>query len=545
MNADHPKLSIARILKWADDHVRRHQRWPNEKSGRANPGDPHPITWRRIDYSLRHGTRGLPRGPGLAKLLEQARGKPLYFFRARLSNRQILDLARAHYKRTGNWPNKTMGAIAGAPGRTWSAVNATLVSYGDETGRRISLADLLAEAYGKRNPRKLPPLSVATVLAWADRHHRRTGVWPTRKKSGPVRDAPGETWPALDASLRRGGRSLPACGGLAAFLDQHRNVRNKADQPRITQKQILQWCDAHFRRTGQWPTAESGSVEGVPNEKWMAIHDALRLNRRGLRTGCTLAQFLIKHRGKRNVRHPPRLSLSIILRWADSHYERTGDWPSPGTGRVVEEPDENWNRINEVLRTGERGLPGRSSLANLLASRRPRLYAHKGIPLQRAEILKWAACHHELTGALPSRKSGPVRGVPGETWCALDAALRSGSRSLRGRSSLKDLLTAYVPPYRSCGRRLSVGLILRWADSFFKRVGYWPTRHSAYTDRRRREKWAVIDQALREGLRGLPGRSSLAKLLKKHRGVARSTQGEYLPNLRAQRRSLGPRRRRR
>lgn len=515
---DKPRLSIPTILKWADDHVRRRQRWPMDKSGLANPGEPHPISWRKIDYSLRNGTRGLAGGLDLARLLEKERGKPLYFFRARLSNRQILDLALAHYQRTGKWPNKHMGAITGARDRTWSAINATLVKYGDENGRRLSLAELLAKELGMRNPKKLPPLSVATVLAWADQHHRRTGVWPIRDKGGPVQGDPGETWSALDSSLRRGSRKLPACGGLAAFLDKYRNVRNVANQPRVTPSQILQWCDAHFRRTGQWPTAWSGPVFGLQNEQWMSINDALRFNRRGLRTRCTLAKFLIMHRGKRNVRHPPKLSISRILAWADAHYDCTGDWPSTTTGRIVDQPDEKWKRIDEVLRTGGRGLSGGTSLSKLLSSRRKRLYACKGVSLRRNEILKWAAHYHELIGRLPTRDSGPVHGVLGETWNAIDAALRTGSRSLPGGSSLAGLLKEYKPPYPECGRKLNERLILRWAGEFFKRVGYWPTRRSAYTDSSRREKWAIIDQSLVNGYRGLPGNSSLAKLINKRRG---------------------------
>lgn len=517
MKQEKPRLTIAKILKWADAHVQRHQRWPMDKSGLANPGEPHPITWRKIDYALQFGSRGLKPGMTLAKLLEKERGKPKYFFRARLSNRQILDLAHSQYRKTGKWPHKHMGTVQGAPDRTWSAINATLVKYGDEKGRRISLADLLAEGFGKRNARNLPPLTVAQLLTWADKHHQRTGVWPTRDDGGPVREAPGETWSALDACLRRGSRSLPACGGLACFLDQHRNVRNRRNQPRLTQAQLLAWCDAQKQRTGHWPTAEGGPVHGVPNEDWMSVNNALVFNRRGLRTRCTLAQFLIRHRAKRNVRHPPNLSISQILEWCDSHYERTGDWPSSLTGRVLEQPEESWQRINEVLRTGERGLPGGTTLVRLLTSKRGEFYACRGIPLRRTEILKWAAAHHEQTGTLPTRDSGPVRGVPGETWRAIDASLRSESRSLRGRSSLGELLRSYVPPYPECGRRLSESLILRWADDFKKRVGYWPTRESAHVDSSRREKWAVIDEALKQGYRGLPGGSSLAKLLEKNR----------------------------
>jgi hypothetical protein len=40
-------------------------------------------------------------------------------------------------------------------------------------------------------------LTVGQVLAWADAHHTRTGKWPT-VASGPVAEAPGERWTAID-----------------------------------------------------------------------------------------------------------------------------------------------------------------------------------------------------------------------------------------------------------------------------------------------------------------------------------------------------------
>ena len=51
-------------------------------------------------------------------------------------------------------------------------------------------------------PRK-PPLTVARILSWADAHHRRTGEWPG-KLSGPVAEAPRETWCKVDLAIRLG-----------------------------------------------------------------------------------------------------------------------------------------------------------------------------------------------------------------------------------------------------------------------------------------------------------------------------------------------------
>jgi hypothetical protein len=46
--------------------------------------------------------------------------------------------------------------------------------------------------------------------------------------------------------------------------------------------------------------------------------------------------------------------------------DRTGRWPSAGSGPIAEAPGEKWNADNMALVKGNRGLPGGSSLARLL-----------------------------------------------------------------------------------------------------------------------------------------------------------------------------------
>jgi hypothetical protein len=61
-------------------------------------------------------------------------------------------------------------------------------------------------------------------------------------------------------------------------------------------------------------------------------------------------------------------------------------------------------------------------------------------PLIPAQILSWADAHHARTGVWPAHNSGPIAGVPGETWSTLNSALRHGGRSLPGGDSLVRLL---------------------------------------------------------------------------------------------------------
>ena len=74
----------------------------------------------------------------------------------------------------------------------------------------------------------------------------------------------------------------------------------------------------------------------------------------------------------------PELTVAQILAWADAHHAAHGAWPEvrllAGLGPVDGVPGESWKAINYALAMGQRGLPGDSSLAELLAE-------HRGIPL--------------------------------------------------------------------------------------------------------------------------------------------------------------------
>ena len=88
-----------------------------------------------------------------------------------------------------------------------------------------SLACLLAQRRGVRNPRTAPPLSEARVLAWADTFHDRTGTWPNAD-SGPIAEAPGETWCAVDNALCAGRRGLSGGSSLSQLLMREWGVGN-------------------------------------------------------------------------------------------------------------------------------------------------------------------------------------------------------------------------------------------------------------------------------------------------------------------------------
>jgi hypothetical protein len=209
---------------------------------------------------------------------------------------------------------------------------------------------------------------VAQILRWADQHFAATGEWPNTR-SGTVTSAPGESWNRIDVALYVGNRGLPGGSSLAQLLQRRRRVRNPVRPPRLTAEQILKWADRHRKQTGTWPSQGSGPVADAPGEFWHLLDAALRLGLRGLQAGSSLARLLAEERGTRNRADLPPLTPTQICAWAERHRDRTGRWPSQGSGSVTDAPGESWAVINRSLRVGFRGLPGGDSLAKLLNRR--------------------------------------------------------------------------------------------------------------------------------------------------------------------------------
>lgn len=66
----------------------------------------------------------------------------------------------------------------------------------------------------------------------------------------------------------------------------------------------------------------------------------------------------------------PALTVRRILKWADEHFQQTGAWPNQYSGRLLNDPLENWGAIDQALRYGSRGLPGGSTLFQVLRRNR-------------------------------------------------------------------------------------------------------------------------------------------------------------------------------
>src|SRR5882724_10270692 len=136
------------------------------------------------------------------------------------------------------------------------------------------------------------------------------------------------------------------------------------------------------------------------------------------------------------------------------------------------------------------------------------------------QILAWADAWHARTGTWPKFRSGPIPGAQSETWKSVNIALHAGIRGLPGGSSLARLLAEErgVRPY-SRGPDWDVRQILEWADAHHARTGRWPRGHSGTIPGTGGVCWQQVDKSLRAGSRGLPGGSSLVRLLAEERGL--------------------------
>jgi hypothetical protein len=518
-----PDLFDDDVLAWADAFFARNGDWPTSKSGPIPeaPGE----TWFAVEAALALGIRGFSPGGTLPRFFAQHRGRYNQSDQ-QFSIRQILAWTEAWRARTGQWPTRESGDIPGAGGMSWYTVDHALrVGCGGLPGGS-SLFHLLT---GNRVVVPRSPLTTEQILAWADAFHARTGEWPG-ERSGPIPESPDETWTTVKNALRRGSRGLPGRSSLVELLMTERGVRCRGYSPPLTVPTIIEWAEAHHARTGKWPHSHSGPILECPGAIWRTVTDALSRGTRGLPGGSTIPRLLAQ-RGTNRL-DPPDLTIPQIRAWAEAFRARTGQWPNARAGSILEAPGETWRIIELALRTGQRGLAGHSSLSRLYVEERPRESRPRQararpapLPLTTEQILAWADAHHVRTGDWPLERSGRIPEAPKDSWRTVSAALSRGSRGLPGGATLIELLVeergvrkaAYAP-------RLTVSAILGWADAFHARAGRWPTATSGPLPEAPGENWSMINSALGMGNRGLPGGSSLVRLLARERG-ARNLHG--------------------
>jgi hypothetical protein len=244
-----------------------------------------------VDSALRLGLRGLAGGSSLARLLAEERGKRYRPWLPWLTTRQILAWADAHRQRTGRWPTSESGPIPSSGGEKWRLVDHCLRVGSRGLRGGSSLAQLLAARRGVPNLQARPRLTIGQILAWADAYHARHGAWPT-SHSGQIAGVQKETWSGINAALYNGRRGFAGGSSVARLMAKRRGAYNPKDPRPLSISEILHWARAHRRRTGHWPTPESGPIFELPEETWNMVDVALRHRRRGIRRRTSLFRLL-------------------------------------------------------------------------------------------------------------------------------------------------------------------------------------------------------------------------------------------------------------
>jgi hypothetical protein len=208
------------------------------------------------------------------------------------------------------------------------------------------------------------------------------------------------------------------------------------------------------------------------------------------------------------------ISIDEILVWADAYYARHGEWPTQTSGKIPGSR-ESWSAIDVCLRDGFRGLPGGSSLPKFLQKYRGVPIGRKPPKLTEEQILAWADAHFAASGRWPTASSSATG--TNVDWLSVQNAMRMGLRGLSPGRSLAQFLAERrgarnhmrLPP-------LKVKQILEWAKAFHQATGRWPRPGDGPIAQSPGDSWTAVIVGLSQGHRGLPGGSSLAKLLRKH-----------------------------
>lgn len=360
------------------------------------------------------------------------------------------------------------------------------------------------------------PLTEEMIESWVEEWKERTGDWPGHH-SGEIPGENGLTWNAIHQSLSGGYHGLPGGSTLSSFLTEHFGVRNRMNLPDLTIDTIVKWVSEWHKRERKYPTTESGEIPGSNGETWSAIAQALRNGIRGLPSDKSLPQLIAEHFGVRNATNKTDLTIDSIKRWVIDWYDMERTYPTLHSGVIPGTNGETWIVVDQGLRKGNRGLPGGSSLARLIAEHFGVRNATNPPKLAEVTIRHWVTDWSEQKGKWPNQKSGPIPDSGGETWKAVDTALRDGRRGLPGGSSLPKLIA------QQFGRRnvsnlpkLTINIIKRWVEEWQKHKGCWPSKRSGEIPGSRGETWHAVNSAFIDGRRGLSSGSSLFKFIAEH-----------------------------
>ena len=154
LHRNHRKLTIDRILMWADTHFARKRSWPSKTDTSPIPESPND-TWKLIDSALIVGSRGLPKSGSLAILLHDRRGRRHRRKPPPLNLDEVEAWARNYVARHGHWPSHYYGGrVEEAPEESWRTIHDAFrhgrrgLLFSGYTSLRGFLKDRLGSEFG-------------------------------------------------------------------------------------------------------------------------------------------------------------------------------------------------------------------------------------------------------------------------------------------------------------------------------------------------------------------------------------------------------------
>lgn len=509
-----PPLTEEIIVAAAKKYHARMGKWPTGAPCDATVDFGYRENWSNISSTLYAGGRGLPtRGTLRQLLIRHGLRKEDGLYQTRyskfpLTEVMVLAAAKKHFDRTGGWPTQRSDGAEedfGRTGENWSSVDASLRAGCRGLAGGISLSRLLASGVpmdGATRPSR-PEITKELIVAAAQKHHERTGLWPNPRSGDATQDFGFKIrWSSIIPIIRGDMHTTLAQILAEAHL---KSGRARSVQHPMTEQDILAAAKKHFDRNGKWPGARSKEAEldfGYP-EKWVNLDQALRVGGRGLPKGTNLSAFLRAHGCVDNDSIPQE----DILVAARRHSDRTGKWPTQASKGGAEDfagmGSHSWWDADDSLRA-----QGTSLMKFLVGEGVREPWAP---PLSESDVLSAMDKYKARTGRWPTQKSGNATGDIGfqTTWRNIN------SRLGRRRTSIPMLLVARG---RRAGGTLTEEVVLTAIQKHIARTGLPPSvrRNDATDDFGYPEKWANINVALRDGLRGLPAGSSLSRFLKEH-----------------------------
>jgi hypothetical protein len=304
-------------------------------------------------------------------------------------------------------------------------------------------------------------------------------------------------------------------GTIAAFADRLAERYKSVIGAPIAIEELHEEIWEFYEREGRWPSCYSGEVERFGGT-YQYLDNYLRQGWRGLPGNSSLYQECKKVAAARGVPIEDRscddtpITPEMVREAIRAFFRQHNRFPKRHDGECPLGP--NWLTLNSyLLKGGYRSLPGGSSLAQEVAVVRRELGLEPPA-LTRDRIQEAIEEYRKTTSAYPTNKTkGPAPGL-GLAWGSLDNWLKRGG--LGDKTTLAELVREVrtrrgdLPPGHKTP--LSLGEVHEAIREYARTYGARPTRTTGLpcgvgiT-------WATLENALKKGMRGLPGGSSLAK----------------------------------